>query len=301
MNTKMFSRGLLCMTAAALVSSCGTGEWLNQSPLTLRLADGPVDEAFAVVITVTGFEIIDESSIYDYEIPLRPPLQVDLLAQADGRSVVLVDRLQWVSDRYDGLRLMIRADSNGEYAWIDTPTGRHALYMPDGYGGRLRMKQELHIPASGEADYTIDFDLRQSILPPAVPGAPYLLDPVLRLVNTFEAGMIRGVVAAATAGAPGCVPVVYAFAGSSITPDDIDRIAPEPPTEGTARLDPASGEYRYVLAHMPPGQYTIALTCQGDLDVPNRNELSAISSVVTFGAPVQVTVPVGAEVEVNLP
>ncbi|NHA14204.1 hypothetical protein [Thioalkalivibrio sp. XN279] len=56
-----------------------------------------------------------------------------------------------------------------------------------------------------------------------------------------------------------------------------------------------------MLAHMPPGQYTIALTCQGDLDLPNRNELSAISSVVTFGAPVQVTVPAGAEVQVNLP
>lgn len=301
MKITWWVRSVLCAAALLLVSSCNTGPWFDESPLTLRLADGPVDDAFAVVVTVTGFEIIDDSSIYDYEIPLNPPLQVDLLALSDGASVPLVERMSWVADRYDGIRLMVRTDLNAQYSWIDTATGRHALYLPGGNQGGLVTPQALRIPESGEADYTIDFDLRQSILPPVEPGQPYLLAPVVRLVNTFTAGSIWGQVNPDTASAPDCVPAVYAFAGPGVNPDDIDRIPPEPLTEGTVRLDSASGEYRYFLAHLPPGSYTIALTCQAGLDRVDRNDLSALTSTVTFGTPVVVSLGEGQVVRADLP
>lgn len=294
-------RSAVGVAALLMVSSCNTGSWFDESPLTLRLADGPVDDALAVVVTVTGFEIIDDSSIYDYEIPLNPPLQVDLLELSDGASVPLVERMNWVADRYDGIRLIVRTDLNAQYSWIDTATGRHALFLPGGNQGGLVTPQALRIPDSGEADYTIDFDLRQSILPPVADGQPYILAPVVRLVNTFTAGSIWGVVAPELAAAPGCVGAVYAFSGASVLPDDIDRIAPEPLTEGTVRLDATSGEYRYVLAHLPPGGYTIALTCQAGLDRIDRNDLSALTSTVTFETPVVVSLGEGQVVRADLP
>lgn len=300
MKVTWFVRSVLCMAALVPLSSCNVDEWLNESPLTLRLADGPVDEAFAVVVTVAGFEIVDESSIYDYEIRITPR-QVDLLQLSDGASTVLVERLDWVSDRYDGLRLVLLADLSGQYSWIETATGRHPLYLPRSNVGGLVTPQGLRIPSKGEADYTVDLDLRQSILAPTEPGQPYILDPVVRLVDTYTAGTIWGAVGPDTAGAPGCTPAVYAFAGAGVTPDDIDRISPEPVTEGTVRLDAASGEYRYVLAHLPPGSYTIALTCQAGLDRPDRNDLSAVTSTVTFGVPVAVNVGESQVVRADLP
>lgn len=301
MQVRWWLRSVLCAAAVAVLWSCGGGVTYPESPLTLRLADGPVEDAFAVVVTVTGVELIGEDTFYEFPIPLSPPVQVDLLELADGASMVLVERLEFLADRYAGLRLVIRTDLDGRDSWIETATGRHALYMPRGNGGGLLTPQAVRVPDKGEADYTIDFDLRQSILAPSAPGEPYILQPMVRLADTRQAGTIWGVVAPETAGAPGCAGAVYAFAGLAVPPDDIDRIAPEPLTEGTVRLDSASGEYRYILAHLPPGHYTIALTCQANLDRPDLNDLSALTSAVAFGAPVGVNVGESQVVRVDLP
>jgi hypothetical protein len=292
MNVGRGPRGAVYLAALLLVSSCGGGD-PSSSPLVIRLADGPVDDALAVVVSVEGLDL--DSFKFDFS----PPLQVDLLAYSDGRSLILFD---WPKSptgtygTYDRVRLRIRAGLDGQDSWIDTPTGRHALWLPEANQGGLSFKRSFDVPDHGRADFTIDFDLRQSIIPPGEPGGPYVLDPVLRMVNTLKAGSIGGVVASATAQAPGCVPVVYAFAGR-VVPDDIDRVAPDPVTEGTVRLDPGSGEFRYVLAHLPSGNYTVALTCQGHLDRPDRDD----SATVSFGTPVIVAVASSQQARVDFP
>jgi len=282
-------RGAVCLAAVLIVSSCGGGD-PSTSPLIVRLADGPVDDALAVVVAVEGVDFDD------FKIEFSPPIQVNLLAYSDGRSVILLDWQKSMAWTYERLRLRIRAGLDGQDSWIDTPTGRHALWLPEANRGGLVLKRSFTVPDHGRADFTIDFDLRQSIIPPDEPGGPYVLDPVLRLVNTLKAGSIGGVVAGATAQAPGCVPVVYAFAGR-VVPDDIDRIAPDPVTEGTVKLDPGSGQFRYVLAHLPSGNYTVALTCQAHLDRPDRDDSAAMS----FGTPVIVSVANSEQVRVDFP
>lgn len=292
MNVVPGLRVLLGLVALSCVGSCDLGdEWYDTSPLVIRLADGPVDDALAVVIQVDGVDTDD--------LPFKfsPPLKVDLLDNSDGRSTILVDWDEAFVDSYERMKLKISAGLLGQDSWIDTATGRHALFLPESNRDGLTIKTKYKVPRKGVADFTIDFDLRQSVIPPVSAGAPYLLDPVLRLVETAKAGAIEGIVAGDTAQAPGCVPVVYAFVGNNVVPDDIDRSAPEPVTEATVRLDTVTGDFRYVLAHLPSGDYTVALTCQGDLDRPDRDD----SAAVTFAAPRQVFVATSQRVRLDLP
>lgn len=301
MNSSVL-KGVVFVSAAILVGSCGGGGWdwdIDLGYLTVRLADSAVDDAMAVVVQV---EAVDarvsgaQNPGYDYDrFKIQPVEQIDLLALSDGRSELLLKGVVLSADRWDWIRLVIRAGINGEDSWVETATGRHALFLPDSNERDLLIPTSFVVPKNGTADLTIDFDLRQSIIPPQNPGGLYLLDPVLRLVQTELAGQIDGTVDPLWID-NGCTPVVYGFAGGNVTPDDIDRLAPEPVTEGTVRLDGQSGDYRYVLAWLPAGEYTVALTCQGDLDRPDRDDTPLVAFLKIAGA----TVAVGQSIRIDL-
>jgi hypothetical protein len=49
-----------------------------------------------------------------------------------------------------------------------------------------------------------------------------------------------------------------------VTPEDIDGAEPDPITEArVAPDDQAAGAYTYSATFLPPGDYTVAFTCQG--------------------------------------
>ena len=62
------------------------------------------------------------------------------------------------------------------------------------------------------------------IHPPGL-GEPYLLKPVLRLVNNLEVGTIDGTVVAGLI-VEGCEPAVYLFTGADVVPDDVGSATP---------------------------------------------------------------------------
>jgi len=276
---------------AVLAGSCGGGGgWYGQDDgeLVVNIADSPTDEALAVVIQ---FEAVDAkvsgalNPTYEYSrFKLKPVQQIDMLSLSGGRSQMLIDEDAVPADRWKWIRLVIRAGNQGTDSWIDTPTGRHALYLPDSNKDDLTIPESFYVPKDGTVELTIDFDLRQSIIPPAYPGGAYTLDPVLRMVETDQAGSIKGTVDPSLATSSGCAPVVYGFSGAGVTPDDIDRIAPEPITEGTVSLDNGSGEFRWSLDWLPAGDYTVALTCQGDQDRPDRDDTPDVGFQVIRGA-----------------
>ncbi|MDH4023649.1 MAG: hypothetical protein OEV14_11040, partial [Gammaproteobacteria bacterium] len=59
---------------------------------------------------------------------------------------------------------------------------------------------------------------------------------------------------------------VYVFAGTGVTPDDVDDVDPEPVTTARVMLNQDSGNYEYSLPFMAPGPYTVAFTCQAGDD-----------------------------------
>ena len=72
------------------------------------------------------------------------------------------------------------------------PTTTDVEGVPVMVGARL-----VPVGAGSTNDFTIDFDLRKSVVHPPGQGETYLLKPVLRLVNNLEVGTIDGTVAAA--------------------------------------------------------------------------------------------------------
>lgn len=293
------------IVAGSMLTACGGGgsgflATDETGDLIVRLADGPVEDAFAVVIQVDAVDARVSGSLnpnYRYtRFRLDPTRQIDMLELQDGASTRLIRETDQIADDYDWIRLVISAGLGATDSWIETATGRHGLYLPPSNEDDLLVKRSFRIPDNGVADLTIDFDLRQSIIPPQSEGDLYVLDPVLRVVETDSAGRIEGAVDPATIAEQPCTPVVYVFAGRNVQGDDIDRTAPDPVTEGTVRMDNATGNYRYVLAWLPAGDYSVAVTCQGNLDMPDRDD----TPTVNFGRSVNATVVSGQTTRVDL-
>ncbi len=75
---------------------------------------------------------------------------------------------------------------------IDLDDGsQHELRVPSGGESGLKRNKGFTVTADAHSAYTIDFDLRKSVVKPNdQPG--YFLKPVLRLVGNVQAGAIRG-------------------------------------------------------------------------------------------------------------
>jgi hypothetical protein len=144
-----------------------------------------------------------------------------------------------------------------------------------------------------------DWDTRKGlVLAPGQPG--YLLKPAFRVLDVTELGSLSGVIAMSTITDPACTGddanldignVVYIFAGSDVTPDDVDGIDPEPVALAAVMPNDA-GEYVYRTVLMP-GDYTAAFTCQAGNDDPEVDETSTPAEIV-FVSPSNVTINAAA-------
>jgi hypothetical protein len=146
------------------------------------------------------------------------------------------------------------------------------------------------MPDRGKLDLTIDIDLRRSL-----GGAPsvgsFSIRPAMRLVNTDDSGTLAGTIAARLLKNDCARPegrFVYIFAGHvteaiDMRPGGVGPLVTVPMTQVAAGSDAS-----YRAAFLPAGRYTLAYTCQGDLDQPLTVEgipfSSLISAIVTAGA-----------------
>jgi hypothetical protein len=89
---------------------------------------------------------------------------------------------------------------------------------------------------------------------------------------------------------------VYVFAGSGVTPDDIDAVDPNPVAIAHVAQN-AAGSYVYRTI-LQPGTYTIAFTCQAGNDDPEVDE-TGTPKALRFVAPVTKTVTADAAVVVD--
>ena len=108
------------------------------------------------------------------------------------------------------------------------------------------------------------------------------MDPVVRLVKADSVGHIRGTVIPALLTGPNCSDndvdtynAAYVFVGHDAIPDDIDDDnSPQPLATTRIAWDPDQGNYLFEAAFLPPGNYTVALTCNADVeDLDNDDDL----------------------------
>jgi hypothetical protein len=288
-----------CIVLLALLAACGGGG--SESPpaqpqfgrMNLRITDSPVTSAKRVVVQFTGLEIkpVGAARPEDFDFV---PRQIDLLALDGGGSEVLLADELLPAGEYESIRLKVNAGRHGSDSFIELDDGSiHPLFIPSGNQTGLKLIRGFTIGAGSTHNFTIDFDLRKSVIHPPGLGEPYLLKPVLRMVNNLEVGTIEGTVASALV-VDGCVPAVYLYSGANIVPDDLGSTTP--PLASTAvSLDNTTGVYRFKLAFVPAGANTIAFTCAADDDAAD------VDDAITFSTPINVTVAAGQTNTVAFP
>jgi hypothetical protein len=297
--------GAVCMVLLLASAGCSDGSSNGDTStsiapdsgfVTLGITDAPVDDAAEVVVVVTGVELQrgPESTI---TINFDTPKRIDLLRYRDGASFNLLDNQAVLPGDYQWLRLRITAEQNLQSgSYIKLRDGRQfPLYIPSGAETGLKLSKPFVVAQRVTTRLMIDFDLRKSVVAPPGQSPNWILKPSLRLVDLLEVGALKGTVDIAALAlaqqttVSNCKPGVYVYEGSSVTPDDMDGVA----TDGVdpliyQPLTPAApgAPVNYSFQFLAAGDYTVAATCQADVDAdPTRSEYDPTATVPPGGTP----------------
>jgi hypothetical protein len=279
---------IAALAAAALVGCSGGDSSNDRTSLSVSLMDAPVDGVTAVHVRITGISLKPESGP---AVPLtlaNGPRTVNLLELTDTNAAILVDDATIDPGRYEWLSMDVAAEHDGVMdSYVMTATGgQEELRVPS---GRVRLVSGFDVPENQATQFLFDWDMRTGLVaPPGLPG--YLLKPAFRMLEVTVYGVLSGTVAAETitAAANACNSddanldlgnVVYIFAGSNVTPDDIDGTG-DP--IATADVTPVNGIYSYRVA-LTPGDYTVAFTCRAADDEPEADDTLVFLPAVNVG------------------
>jgi hypothetical protein len=271
-----FACSVLALGVATLLAACGGGgaDAGGTGQLTLQVTDAPVDQATKVVVQFTGVEL-KPSGANPINIDYPTPRTIDLLALQGGDVASLLDGETVLSGLYDWIRLKVVTSQSTLDSYLEKSGGeKFPLYVPSGSQSGLKLVRGFTVPVNGSASFTIDFDLRKSVVDPSSGSfTGYYLKPALRLVDNAQVGGITGTVALSALCATPNGPSVYVYAGNGVTPDDIDNAGVEPVTTAAVKeTSVGSGVYTYKAAFLSPGNYTVAFTCVGATDQPESSE-----------------------------
>lgn len=287
------SRVFAVLAATALgLGGCGGGGGGGGATgqMSLAVGDAPVDGAQSVVVKFTGVELTANSGD-PVDIMFSQPKSIDLLNQSGMASAVLFNQ-PIAAGSYGQIRLLVVADGNPSNSYIMLSDGTmHGLQVPSGSETGLKLVTGFTVPSSGVVDYTIDFDLRQAITCPPGQAPVCILKPVERLVDNGTVGNIQGTVNAALV-PTGCTPGVYLYSGTVNAPEDMNGTAPATDTNQplASKVPVANSQppYYYQFTFLPPGDYTVAFTCQAMSDNSDQAD-----SAVLF-APIITNISVAA-------
>ncbi|MFU8896617.1 MAG: DUF4382 domain-containing protein [Gammaproteobacteria bacterium] len=276
--------GVLAAGALAL-AACGSSSD-KTGVLSLKITDSPVDDASEVVVVFTGVELKragDAPFSIDYcgaeDLLEDCQKHIDLLTLQDGVTDDLLANEEVPAGQYEWLRLKVLAERDlqgASYIAFEDGGTQYPLFVPSGAQTGLKLVRPFVVAQGGTTRLVVDFDIRKSVIAPPGLQPNYLLKPTLRLMDELLTGTIEGQVdleALATEQAvEECVGGVYLFAEHGATPDDmdggIDGIDPVVyrslvPDENNGVVTSVAS---YVIPFVEAGEYTIAFTCNFDVD-----------------------------------
>ncbi len=286
---------IMLFSASMLLGACGGSSSNKKSPGTgiasVDITDAPVDDVTQVHLTVHRISLKPNSGpVFDY-IPDEPVVIENLLGLQGTNAAPLLPDTEVRAGEYNWIRLYVSGGFPDSYVVTDEG-GSVDLFIPGQQGTAaddtrfLQLVSGFVVPVNGNADFTLDVDLRRALTKPDNSDY-YLLRPALRITDNSETGSLSGNVDAALLGDESCTNdmasdsgnAVYLFSGSDAIGGDVhvdDEGAPvgdnNPLTTANVTLDIDSGLYVYSIGFIPAGNYTVALTCQALDDMPDQDD-----------------------------
>jgi hypothetical protein len=279
------------MVGAGLLQGCGGGGddvGFTQGAVSVNITDAPVDGAAEVVVTFTGLEL-HRTNGETVTLDFATPKSIDLIKLQDGvTSALTQDSAVPVGD-YDWMRLKVLASKNSQgESYIKLLTGaQFPLWIPSGSETGLKLVRGFTVAQGSTTRLVIDFDLRKSVHAPPGQDPNYILRPTLRLMDQLQVGKIAAtidLVALATgqlgAGATvqSCKGGLYLFSGGTATPDDQDGDSADgadPVVYLPLAYDGVNTSITATVPFVEVGTYTVAATCDFDVDVADANDYNA--------------------------
>ncbi len=284
-----------CLLGFGIIGCGGSGSSQDTGTLEVGITDAPVDNAQAVVIHFTEATLHGPDGNTTVEV-LDPATgevgrSIDLMQLQGGMWTGLFDDIV-VAGHYSWIRLTL--DLSQSYIQIDDQ--QHSLRCTSCQNNGYRLNRSFNIDPDGTLALMIDFDLRKSITL-STSGTEYHLRPTLRVIEADVSGDISGAIdpnlIADLGGFSGCS--VYAFSGNDALLDDVyipmNMSMPMPVDQNnpvsTAQVVFENDTYSYTLSFLPAGNYTVALTCDADMDMADRDD------ELVFSDPINVPVVAG--------
>jgi len=254
-----------------------TGLSFKPGTITVSITDAVIDSAQEVWVQFTGVTI-QPSDGEAIDFTFKNVKNINLLSLQGTLSTELINNEVIPPGNYDSIRLHVNAsiDSNlDSYIKLDDGS-EHELSIPSGSQTGLKINSSFELTTTEELNLMIDFDLRKSVV---LSAGKYKLRPTLRMINLDNTNNVTGSINPSLITADNCSdanPVtgnsVYLFEGTDVDADDIDNKNPEPITSASVELNSSTGLYEYIIGFVPSGDYTLAFTCQADLDDPGSND-----------------------------
>lgn len=301
-------RMLLLSLAALGLAACGggSGSGGNTGTLKLGISDAPVDAADAVVVQFSGVELKPMNG-NAFSIDFASPKTIDLLALQGTNRAMLLDGETIPAGEYEWMRLKVNADPNvaGD-SYVTVDGAQCEMRIPSGAETGLKLVRGFTIGVGTITDFTIDFDLRKSVVRPpgqhtmveSCGGQAYMLKPAMRIVDNLQVGTISGTIdptlvslkcgadATVSKVAPGNVYLFGPYTDTVPVPDDVDGITTDgaDPITSAMVVSGANGN-TYTIGFVPAGNYVVAYTCdpdQPDVDADAVDTPAGADEVVTF-------------------
>jgi hypothetical protein len=278
----------------ATLSGCGGGGSNSSSgSLSLNLTDAPVDGAADVVVVFTGLDLHrSDGTLVSLDFGTTNgqanTKSIDLLKLQNGVTGALTEGAAVPAGSYDWMRLKVLADKNSQgESYITLLNGaQYPLYIPSGAETGLKLVRPFTVAQGSTTRLVIDFNLRKSVTAPAGQDPNYVLKPALRLMDELQVGKITANIdlAALTSAQLGagasvsnCKAGLYLFAGAAATPDDEDADTTDdggsdPIVYQPIAYDGINTNVPMTIPFIEVGSYTVAATCNFDIDAPDTND-----------------------------
>jgi len=275
----------VALAGAGAIGACSNGGGGDPTgSLSVSLMDRSVDGVTELYVTISEMSLKPSGSGPAFPLTMTSsPLTVNLLELGDQNASVLVDGAVVPAGSYNWLEMRLE-DTNIGDSYAMTTTGGMVPVDVDVPSNRIRLVSGFEVGENQAVRLLFDWDVRKG-LTEAVGQQVLLLRPAFRILRADEYGAITGSISAATIMA-NCTDVmdpagkvVYIFEGD-VLPDDMDGVAPEPTTTVDPVFNTDTGDWDYRAVVMP-GDYTVAFTCEGDLDLdpPSSEDLTFVSPI----------------------